>query len=881
MVGRTISHYRVIDKLGEGGMGVIWKARDTDLNRFVALKVLPAGEPADPDHKRRLLQRLVHEAQAVSALNHPNIVTIYEIAREQDVDYIAMEYVSGQTLKALIARKGLNVEEALRHAVQIADAMAAAHAAGVVHGDLKPANIMVAESGVVKVLDFGLAMSAGENESGDDEITRTAPAVSTAAIRGTVAYMSPEQAEGKPTDPRSDIFSFGAVLYEMLTGRRAFAAKTPLSTLAAIISSEPKRLCDVRPEIPPELERIVARCLRKDPARRFQDVADLRVALVEVQEELGAEPAPLTRAPRPARVPRWIWAALVVIVAGLAAAWLRSRPESPGALRSVPVTSLPGRAMQPALSPDGNQVAFVWSGPKDDNYDIYVKLIGAANAVRLTSNPAPDMRPAWSPDGQFIAFTRNGPSAGAIFLIPPLGGAERRLCEVGGNLNSLTWTADGKSLVVGYRTSPQEPYSLRLVSVDTCAQERLTSPPAGLAGDSDPAFSPDGRTLAFARQHYATTGEIYLMPFAGNRPESAKARLLIAAGLSLSGLAWTHDGGSIVFAAYREGNQTLWRYPVKSGNGTPERVAIVGERANQPSISRAGKRLVYQHYVRDTNIWRMPGPSAHRRSVPTRLIASTLLDDSPQYSPDGKRIAFASNRTGSNEIWISDSEGASPVQLTFLGGPPVGTPRWSPEGAWIAFDSVTEGQRDIYVISSEGGIPRRLTTERSDDVRPSYSRDGKWIYFGSNRSGRWEIWKVPAQGGAAVQVTLQGGGHEAFESADGRYVYYEKIPTDSLWRIPSGGGVEEAAVPAPVLRGHWGLVNGGAVILNPISNPPALEFFRFTARRREHLADLPREFIPDRGFSTPALAVSPDGQWIAYVQLDRYDTDLVLIDNFQ
>jgi serine/threonine-protein kinase len=331
MVGKTVSHYRIIEKLGGGGMGVVYKAEDTRLKRTIALKVLPPDRVADPNRKRRFIQ----EAQAASALNHPNIITIHDIDEAEGVHFIAMEYVQGKTLDRLIARHGLRVNEALKYAVQMAAALAKAHSAGIVHRDLKPTNVMATDDGLVKVLDFGLAKLTEAVPTGEAETAATAgPVTEEGTIVGTVGYMSPEQAEGKPVDARSDIFSFGSVLYEMLTGQRAFQGETKASTIAAILREEPKPLSQVAEGLPREVDRLVKRCLRKDREHRFQTMADLKVALEELKEEsdsgelaeapaAGAVlvPAPAGR-PRGALLRRWVLllacaAAVLAIAAGL------------------------------------------------------------------------------------------------------------------------------------------------------------------------------------------------------------------------------------------------------------------------------------------------------------------------------------------------------------------------------------------------------------------------------------------------------------------------------------------------------------------------------------------------------------------------------------
>jgi serine/threonine protein kinase len=285
-VGSEISHYQILARLGEGGMGVVYKARDKQLGRLVALKVLPAGLVADPEHRKRLVQ----EARMASALNHPNIITVYEIASDHGMDFIVMEYVAGKSLDQLIPRKGLRLSQALKFAIQIAEALAAVHATGIMHRDLKPGNVMVSESGLVKVLDFGLAkLTMRTGNEGSDATTLLAsgsgPQTAEGTILGTLAYMSPEEAEGKPVDARSDIFSFGSLLYEMVTGRRAFTGETNLATQTAILREDPKPASQIIDDVPHDLEKIIDRCLRKDRERRAQTMADVEIALQELKEE--------------------------------------------------------------------------------------------------------------------------------------------------------------------------------------------------------------------------------------------------------------------------------------------------------------------------------------------------------------------------------------------------------------------------------------------------------------------------------------------------------------------------------------------------------------------------------------------------------------------
>jgi eukaryotic-like serine/threonine-protein kinase len=435
MTGRSISHYEILEKLGQGGMGVVYKARDTRLRRYVAIKLLSAETLSDLDRKRRFVQ----EARSASALNHPNIITVYDINVEDEVAFIAMEYVDGKTLDRLIGRRGLCLKNALRCAVQIADALASAHEARIIHRDLKPSNIMVTEKGLVKVLDFGLAKLAEPRSAQDVETAVTVSVGATTAgvtregtIVGTAAYMSPEQAQGKRLDGRSDIFSFGALLYEMITGRRAFSSQTTVSTLAAILNQEPKPAREIVPDLPREVDRVIGLCLRKDPARRFQHMDDLKVALEALKEESDSG---TLAAAVPSRIPGL--RRLPVLVAGAAVlvgatAWFSFRqPSKPTSQTSKiwPLTTYPGTERHPSFSPDGSQIAFSWNGSKQDNFDIYVKLVSGGPPLRLTTNAAADTAPSWSPDGTQIAFLRHVGDRGSIFLISPLGGPERKLTE--------------------------------------------------------------------------------------------------------------------------------------------------------------------------------------------------------------------------------------------------------------------------------------------------------------------------------------------------------------------------------------------------------------------------------------------------------------------
>jgi eukaryotic-like serine/threonine-protein kinase len=882
LIGQTLNQYRIEAQLGAGGMGVVYRALDTRLGRRVALKVLRPEIISDPDRKRRFVQ----EAQAASALNHPNIITIYDISVADDgTDFIAMEFVRGKTLDQLIGRKGMGLADALKSAAQVADALAKAHAAGIVHRDIKPGNIMVTDEGVVKILDFGIAKLSERVE--DAIVTRSAdgqpPPTEEGLILGTVPYMSPEQAQGKPVDPRSDIFSFGAVLYEILTGRQAFRRGNEISTLSAILREDPQPVTQLVEGIPRDAEKLVARCLRKDPGRRYQHMDDLKVALEELREELESGGFQTIPHAIKRRGPRWLFVAAGAAALSLAAAvwWIAFRSSTlmptvqPNLVR---LTSLPGIEQQPAVSPDGQQIAYSWNGTQGDNFDIYIQHVAGGAPLRLTTNVADDISPAWSPDGGRIAFVRQAPPGGtAVILIPSLGGPERRLIDLafhGGMDRRLDWSPDGELLAIADRTAIKE-CEISLVSVTSGEKRVLASPPAGAICDNSPAFSPDGRRVVFVRWAGQAVGDLYIVATGGGEPQR-----LTFDNRQNRGPVWTIDGRSIVFSSERDGSQALWRIPVAGGDaqkivdarGSEVMIGVSRQKESQES------RLALEETIRDSNIWRVEASldSAARRR-PKRLIASTRQEVFPQYSPDGTKIAFASDRSGSWEIWVADSEGANAAQLTSFRSGNIGSPSWSPDSRRIVFDARPEGSPDLFVVNAEGGLARKLTTDPSEDTAPSWSNDGRRIYFASDRDGTQQVWKIPAEGGEPVRVT-KGGGFASRESPDGKYLYYTKRrwAPGGLWRIPVNGGEESLFFEHldPEYDRMWALTRDGVYFLQPDRPPRAAISFRPFATPRMTLS-VP---VDNSDHFAPGLSVSFDGHWILYSQIDQLNSDILLLE---
>ncbi|MGH9659099.1 MAG: protein kinase domain-containing protein, partial [Bryobacteraceae bacterium] len=601
MIDQVISHYRIIKKIGAGGMGEVYLAEDTTLGRHVALKLLPHQHTQDEERLRRFKQ----EAKSASALNHPNILTIHEVGEADGHHFIATEFIDGESLRASLRRTGrMDTSAALNVALQVASALAVAHEAGIVHRDIKPENLMLRRDGFVKVLDFGLAklteMVAPLAADTSGPTMPLAVHTESGVLLGTAPYMSPEQATGKKVDARSDIFSFGTVLYEMIAGQRAFHGDSLMETVAAILNREPEPL---PAKIPAELAKVILRCLRKDPARRYQTMADLKVALEDVDEESGSgkpvQQVPLRR--------RWAWAVLlpVLLVAGFFA-WRGWRaPESTAPLRAVPLTTLPGVQRYPSLSPDGNHVAFSWNGPKQDNPDIYVQQIGSGRPLQLTTDTGNDYNPVWSPDGVWIAFLRSQSEAGRseLRLIPPLGGPERKLAEIrvrGGIQVTppyLAWCPDSNCLVVTDSLGERKPDALFVISLETGEKTPLTNPQPPASGDTNPAVSPDGSWLVFRRQLGGLfSGELYRLPLGRGLTAAGEPRRLTVAALDAKYPTWMPDSNEILFSV-REGLRRLVVAGEKPGESTPARLPFVGEDGLMPVVSRPqpGRppRLVY------------------------------------------------------------------------------------------------------------------------------------------------------------------------------------------------------------------------------------------------------------------------------------------------
>jgi Tol biopolymer transport system component/DNA-binding winged helix-turn-helix (wHTH) protein len=590
---------------------------------------------------------------------------------------------------------------------------------------------------------------------------------------------------------------------------------------------------------------------------------------------------PPTRAPPGLRKGLVAGACGVILVLAIAVAdrWLlKPRPVTKAVpINPVPLTAAPGWEAFPSLSPDGNQVAYSWQGRRDAVSHIYVKLIGEGKPVQLTSGPASDSSPAWSADGRMIAFLRNLNGTTGIYTIPALGGAERKVTQgqftyyvEGSNEGMIddrvTWSPDGRFLAVSERQAQKDSSSLSLISVENGDRLVLTKPPNAQTWDADPVFSPDGRLLLFTRHTGAYHGGLYLLDLAAGYRPTGDPRLLETG--NIDGATWTANGSEIIYAAADDfgEDEHLMRIPARAGS-QPDRLTVTGDQA-WPAIAQRGNRLVYVENLDDVDIWQVqPGKPQ------SSFASSTSGEDSPQYSPDGKRVAFSSNRSGSQQVWVCDGDGGTPVQLTRFDRGPSGTPRWSPDGRWIAFDHQTEQGWQIYVMAADGGQSRRLTQDEGDSVIPSWSGDGRWIYYSNNQGERYEIWKRASRGGQAIQVT-RNGGWIAFESIDRESLYYEKYLSHGLWMLPLRGG-EEKKVLESVARRNFAVVDDGIYYM-PDPAADGSTTVRFRSFRTAQDKEIARVRDVYQG-----LAVSPDRKTILFSAYSRSGTNVMVVDHFR
>jgi Tol biopolymer transport system component len=714
-------------------MGEVYKARDTRLRRTVAIKLL-TGFDAQPDGSSRLLR----EAQAASALNHPNIVTVHDVVHQEECDVIVMEYIEGTTLGSRIGRKGLPVRDALNYAIQIAGALSAAHAAGIVHRDVKPGNVVVGESGAVKVLDFGLAKvdsTLGPND-------QTASMTSEGMIVGTFLYMSPEQVEGRKVDARSDIFAFGSLLYEMLSGRPAFAADSRLAIVSAILHRDPPPLRSLRPDVPPDLEKLVQRCLRKGPARRMQSMEDVRLLLEEIPDSPATSP-PVAQSDRAWLKPLWFVAGFA-LAAGVLAALLRLEPAGPdlSSYRLVPFATEASEEDSPAWSPDGRTLAYQLE--VEGIQQIYTRSLDAPSGTRVTSSANDCLLPFWSPDGNRIYYV----SRGQLWSVSPAGGVPRALVA---DAVTAAVSPDGKTMVVtrgeignaqlfmpsaggGYRPYrlPPFPDKLHMIGV--------------------PQFASDGSKIAVGLSRRGFDSELWIVPFPSGAPRQVPIRLAGAQN-RVQRASWMPDSRHLILAV--EGHLSS----IDTETGALRRITAGGAVERQPAVSPDGHRIAFAAGSHDFDIVQF----TFGKALPRTLLATARTERGPVWSPQQSQYAYITDASGVQEIWLRNAqeEGARPLVQPDPASPwyQLQNVRFSPDGRRISYDMFRE-RHAVAISNVAGGRPVMPDEQSPDQHGLSWSPDGNWIAYRRINGAKWELVRRPLGGGEPVWLedTAEGGG---------------------------------------------------------------------------------------------------------------------------
>lgn len=867
--GARLGPYEIVAPIGAGGMGEVYRATDTRLGRTVAVKVLPAVFA----HDAKLKMRFQGEAKAISALSHPNICSLFDVGDS----YLVMEYCEGKTLAKRIVDGPLPIHEVIEYGIQIAEALASAHLQGIVHRDLKPSNIMLTRTGV-KLLDFGLAIRDDASEPDDATEQRL---TDEGSIPGTVQYMAPEVLQGSKADARSDIFSLGLVIYEMVTGKPAFSGSSKASMVAAILERDPPAARKLRSGTPAHLDRVITACLQKDPAERIQAARDAAIHLH--WNRRGSRS-------RIRDVAGYSAATLLLLVLGLKLAgrsdfWLlKSEPARPP--RVVPLTSQTGYEGLAALSSDGRMVAFVHAERAGGAADLYVKIVGDASALRLTATPQQELMPTWRPDGSAITFLRELNGGGTeILSISPLGGQETLLAKAEGPAEGIDYSPDGRWVAfsdAAAQGSPQQ--AVFLLSIDNGSRRRLTTPTLiGKQRVSDvlPTFSPDGKRVAFLRRVWGSGGSGAVCIQAVD--ETAATVVVDRPGFVWD-VDWSPDGRSLILAAgITDTNSHLVRIPLDSGSQKTLVLWPLNEQRDQlrlpfgdgaRSVDTAGNRLVFTQWLDDANIWRASGPAAARYRPAERWIASTRAELMLAFSPTGRHVAFISDRTtGTWEVWRGDADGSNAQPLTSLGH--AIHPQWSPDGTSIAFSTVeSPGVTRVCLVDARGGVPRRLAL----GAIPGWGQDGRHLYFQSAAEEGWQISKVDVVSGVTTQVTRSRGLKLRPREAGGS-VYYVRLPGREVWSVSPEGGDEKLVLPSGVLSSFaaWTVWKGKLVYVTAEGDRTAIDMKDLESGdvvRLHSMAIDPATFP-----MTGTLDVSADGEWIAFGNKENQGSDLVLVEN--
>ncbi|MEO8218518.1 MAG: protein kinase, partial [Acidobacteriota bacterium] len=861
--GAQLGPYEILSPLGAGGMGEVYRARDRRLGREVAIKVLPAAVSSDAER----LRRFEREAQAASSLNHPNIVTIYDIGSEGSVSYIAMELVEGHSLRELMEGP-LKVRQLLEIAVQMAEGLAKAHAAGIVHRDLKPENVMMTGDGHIKILDFGLAKLTQPDSS---QSAATAPAETTpGTVMGTIGYMSPEQAMGKVVDFRSDQFSFGSILYEMATGRRPFQRSSAPQTMAAIIQDEPDPIQTANPQIPAPVRWLVQRCLAKDVRGRYASTEDLARELATVREHLS-EATSAIDAVAAAREPvrrrgLWIVAAIAatVLLAGGVMAWRLRRADyfwkNPLAgAHFTRLTDWESSELDAAISADGKFVAFV--SDREGGFDVWVGQVGGGEFLNLTKGRFPVVghefirSEGFSGDGAQVWLRIGVKSAKEhnVWLVPTMGGVPHPFLQ---NAVEAVWSPD-RSHVLYYTFVPGDPMFIADRNGGNPKQIFISKP--GIHNHY-PAWSPDGRFVYFVRgiPSVDMAADIWRVPSAGGPAEQLTQHHARVAYPTLL------DDRTLIYSAAGEDGSGSRLYAMDVERRIPHPVTSGLEEYLSVAASADGRRLVATVANPVHNLWTVPiSDQMLDDSDAVRLSLPTVRATAPRFGPD--YLLYLSSRGGADGLW-KFQDGVETELWKGSEGPVTAAPAISPDGTEICFSVRREGRAHLYRIASDGTNAHPIA--ESLDVRnaPSWSRDGKWIAIVNNEGKMNPLLRVPVDGGPPVRLVdgMEGVIFNPVWSPDGRLIVYTQTQGSAKGML-RGVTPDQQPVPLPEVSVlNWGdryrfLPDGKALVV--IQGEMWHQNFWFvdlgTGRRRQLT-----NFRP--GFDVKSFDVSPDGKRIVF-----------------